>query len=172
MLKVNIHWFTVFLFVYHNNSTRKTPISWSLKESITVKVLNIWIPYKFAVVILRFEQLKRYEPFHDKPTKWLCAQGKLRSAWACAQSDQSLRFVLTGWLRTQAFFMRTAKTLIRLGRCPGWSESSLGAHAILLGLLWGGSYVDGIANSEDPDSGAVYSGSSLHFLPRPVCPKI
>ena len=25
--------------------------------------------------------------------------------------------------------MRTAKTLIRLGRCPGWSESSLGAHS-------------------------------------------
>ena len=24
---------------------------------------------------------------------------------------------------------RTAKTLIRLGRCPGWSESSLGAHS-------------------------------------------
>ena len=25
--------------------------------------------------------------------------------------------------------MRTAKTLIRLGGCPGWSESSLGAHS-------------------------------------------
>ena len=25
--------------------------------------------------------------------------------------------------------MRTAKTLIRLCRCPGWSESSLGAHS-------------------------------------------
>ena len=32
--------------------------------------------------------------------------------------------------------MRTAKTLIRLG----WSESSLGAHAILLVLSWGGSF--------------------------------
>ena len=37
--------------------------------------------------------------------------------------------------------MRTAKTLIRLGRCPGWSECSLGAHAILLVLSWGGSIV-------------------------------
>ena len=27
--------------------------------------------------------------------------------------------------------MWTAKTLIRLGGCPGWSESSLGAHAVL-----------------------------------------
>ena len=30
------------------------------------------------------------------------------------------------------------KTLIRLGGCPDWSESSLGAHAILLVLSWGG----------------------------------
>ena len=27
--------------------------------------------------------------------------------------------------------MRTVKTLIRLGGCPGWSESSLGAHSFL-----------------------------------------
>ena len=37
-----------------------------------------------------------------------------------------------------------AKTQINLGilpgRCPGWSESSLGAHIILLVLSWGGSF--------------------------------
>ena len=31
----------------------------------------------------------------------------------------------------------TAKTLIRLGACPGWSESSLGVHAISMVLSWG-----------------------------------
>ena len=31
------------------------------------------------------------EPRHDKPTKCVCAQRRLRSAWASAQSDQSLR---------------------------------------------------------------------------------
>ena len=36
--------------------------------------------------------------------------------------------------------LRSAKTLIRLGRCPGWSESSLGTKAILLVLSWGGSH--------------------------------
>ena len=36
--------------------------------------------------------------------------------------------------------MQTAKTLIRLGGHPGWSESSLGTRAILLVLSWGGSY--------------------------------
>ena len=49
-----------------------------------------------------------------KPTKWVCAQRRLRSAWASAQSDQSLRCAFSGQLRTQDFFMRTAKTLIRL----------------------------------------------------------
>ena len=29
-----------------------------------------------------------------KPTKWLCAQQRLRSAWASAKSDQSLRCAL------------------------------------------------------------------------------
>ena len=36
---------------------------------------------------------------------------------------------------------RTAKIQIRLGECPGWSESSQGAHAISLVLSWGSSYV-------------------------------
>ena len=44
--------------------------------------------------------------FMTKPTKWLCAQWRLKSAWEYAQSDQSL-----------------------LGRCPGWSESSLGTQS-------------------------------------------
>ena len=33
--------------------------------------------------------------------------------------------------------MSAERRLIRLGRCPGWSESLLGAHTILLVLLWG-----------------------------------
>ena len=65
-----------------------------------------------------------------KPTKWLCAQRRHRSAWASAQSYQSLRCAHNGYLRTQAFFTRTAKTLIRLGGCPVWSESSLGAQSL------------------------------------------
>ena len=31
-----------------------------------------------------------------KPTKWVCAQRRLRSDWASAQSDQSLRCALNG----------------------------------------------------------------------------
>ena len=61
----------------------------------------------------------------------MCAQRRLRSALASAQSDQSLRSAVNRSLRTQCFFMRTATTLIRLSRCPGWSESSPGAKVIL-----------------------------------------
>ena len=61
-----------------------------------------------------------------KPTMWLCAQRGLRSAWASAQSDQSLRCPheesLGPWLHIE----RTAKTLIRLVG----SESSLGAQSL------------------------------------------
>ena len=70
----------------------------------------------------------------------LCTQRRLRSAWASVQSDESLRSALNGQLRAQCFFMRPTKTLIRLGRCSGWSESLLGAKVILLVLSWGGSY--------------------------------
>ena len=48
---------------------------------------------------------------HDmtKWTKRVCAQQRLRSAWAPSQSDQSLRCALNGQRRTQGFFMRIAK---------------------------------------------------------------
>ena len=52
--------------------------------------------------------------------------------------------------------MRSAKTLIRLGGCPGWSESSLGAHATLLVLSWGGSI------------NVLYGSNFFCLLPRVV----
>ena len=69
-----------------------------------------------------------------KPTKWHVPPVK-------TQSLIRFRCELTEKLRTQGFFMRTVKTLIRLGGCPGWSETLLGAHAILLVLSWGGSVI-------------------------------
>ena len=73
---------------------------------------------------------------HDmtKPTKRLCAQRRLRLVWACAQSGQSLRCALNGSLRIQAFFMRTAKTLIRLGGCPGCDLSLRWAQSHFVGF--------------------------------------
>ena len=69
----------------------------------------------------------------------LCAQRRLRSACASAQSDQSQPCPPEATLGPKLPIERTAKTLIRLGGCPGWSESSLGIKDILLVLSWGSS---------------------------------
>ena len=71
----------------------------------------------------------------------LCAQRRLGSAWASTQSDQSFHCPHKESLTPQLPIERTVKTLIRLGGCPGWSESSLGAKVILLVLSWGGSCI-------------------------------
>ena len=81
-----------------------------------------------------------------KPTKWLCAQQRLRSAWASAESEQSSLCALRiakDPKDSQGPKVSSCgqRRLIRLGKCPGWSESLLGAHAILLVLSWGGSVI-------------------------------
>ena len=68
----------------------------------------------------------------------MCAQGSLRSAWASAQCDQSFRCPHEESLGPYLPVEHTAKILIRLGRYPGWSESSLDADTLLLVLPWGG----------------------------------
>ena len=55
--------------------------------------------------LVRDFKSNKNEPQHDKTKKNqqnnICAQRRLRSAWASAQSDQSLRCALYGLLRTQ-----------------------------------------------------------------------
>ena len=68
----------------------------------------------------------------------LCAQRRLRSDWV----DPGVRPVWSEsslcaqWVAKDPSFQHTD----RLGGRPGWSESWLGAHAILLVLSWGGSF--------------------------------
>ena len=69
--------------------------------------------------------VKSNELPHDKTNKMACASSK--------DSDQprhppSLISVFTVCMK-KPWIERTAKTLIRLGRCPVWSESSLGAQS-------------------------------------------
>ena len=88
--------------------------------------------------------LKRFQ-YENRAKAWqnqqndLCAQRRLRSVWASAQSDQSQSCPPEAKLGPKLPTERTAKTLIRLGGCPGWSESSLGTKVILLVLSWDGS---------------------------------
>ena len=59
-----------------------------------------------------------------------CVHSEDWSDWAAsAQSDQSLRCPHEESLGPYLPIVCTAKTLIRLGGCPGWSESSLGAQS-------------------------------------------
>ena len=64
-----------------------------------------------------------------KSTKWLCAQRRLRSAWASVQSDQSLRCQPEESSGPQLLTECTAKILIRLGGCGDLSEYLLGAQS-------------------------------------------
>ena len=81
--------------------------------------------------ILCTERVNIMHLSHDmtKPTKWLCVERRLRSARASTQSDQRLRCPHEESLGQHLLIESTAKTLIRLGGCPGRSESSLGAHS-------------------------------------------
>ena len=81
------------------------------------------------------------EPPHDKTNKMVCAPSKdsdqpghppsLIRVFAVHMKDH--------WVLSYQLIERTGKTLIRLGGCPGWSESSLGAQTILFVLSRGGS---------------------------------
>ena len=71
-------------------------------------------------------------------------------AYTCAPSEDSVQpghppslirvfavRIKKAWVLS--YPLSAQRRLIRLGGCTGWSESSLGAHAILLVLSWGGS---------------------------------
>ena len=73
----------------------------------------------------------------------LCAQRRLRLERNQPRHppslNQSQRCPPEAKLGPKLPIERTVKTLIRLGGCTGWSESSLGTKFILLVLSWGGS---------------------------------
>ena len=69
----------------------------------------------------------------------VCAQQRLRSARASAQSDQSS--LCAQWVaKDLRFHHADGEDSIRLGGCPGRSESSLDRQVILLVLSCCGSY--------------------------------
>ena len=88
---------------------------------------------------LYFGTVTSNEPPHDKTNEMACAPSE--------DSDQpghppSLIIVFAVHMKkvwVLSYSISAQRRLIGLGRSPGWSESSLGAHAILLVLSWGGS---------------------------------
>ena len=68
------------------------------------------------------------------------AQLRLKSVWACSQSNQSIHCQHGSNLDHKLPLNCVIKTLIRLGGCPVWSEFLLEAYASLLVLSCHGSF--------------------------------
>ena len=86
----------------------------------TTRVIKLAITRKYACMLAASWQNQQ---------NGMCVQRRLGSAWASAQSDQSLCCQHEERLGPELPIERTAKTLVRLGGYPGWSEPSLGAHS-------------------------------------------
>ena len=70
-----------------------TPYGPALTCAIWILILSeTYLYYIYNWFILRGKMSR----LMTKPTKWLCTQRRLRSAWASAQTDQSLRCALDG----------------------------------------------------------------------------
>ena len=82
---------------------------------------------------------KKIEPRYDKTNKMIYAPSEDSDQHGHPPSLIRLRCRPEAKLGLKLPIERTVKTLIRLGGCPGWSESSLGTKVILLVSSWGGS---------------------------------
>ena len=115
-------------------------ISWTPKMDF----FHLWLHIRWNKIWFCTEK-NQMSHVMRKPVYAIWAMLWQTNKMICLPSDDSdpprlfsLPSALNGKLRTKCFFMRTAKTLIRLGRYPGWSESLLNAKFILLVLSWGG----------------------------------
>ena len=108
---------------------------------ITVKVVRFWTGRsgqnsdQTDLYCLPFRHIAVWATIRQNQGNDLCAQRRLGSTWASTQSDQGLRYVLSGQVRTQGFLMRTAKALIRLGGCPVWSWVFTGHTGNFVGFV-------------------------------------
>ena len=75
-----------------------------------------------------------------KPTKLLYAQRRFRSAWAFAQSDQSLHWALSGVAKGPSFLHADSEDSDQTGRMPRLIWVFAGRTAIMLVLSWSGSF--------------------------------
>ena len=107
----------------------------SSKPQHNAVICKVWI-LKHLIIVT-----KLYEPEHDKTNQNdLCTQqnsgqpGQVPSLIRGFAVRMKKAWVLSYPLSAQ-------RILIRLGRCPGWSESLLGTQIILLVLSWGGSVI-------------------------------
>ena len=85
--------------------------AWTAGQIWKIKTLIYWAP---TVLMIN-------GPAHDKTNKMAYVPSEDSDQPGHLPSLINLCCALSGELRTQAFFTGLAKTLIRLGSCPGWS---------------------------------------------------
>ena len=108
---------------------------------------------------------KHFEPPHVKTNTMIFMPSDDSYQPGHPPSLISLRCALSGYIRTQFCFRRTALTLIRLGECPGWSESSLGAQIILLVLSCCGSIFIHIETTSETIAYGIVTNLHTRNLP-------
>ena len=81
-----------------------------------------------------------FERAHDKSNKMSCAPSKDSDQPGHLPSLIRVFAVRLKKLWVLSYPLSSQKRLIRLGGCPGWSESSLGTHAIFLVLSCSNSF--------------------------------
>ena len=91
-----------------------------MQPKVADKMANIVDPDQTAPSVWSWSTLfaKTYEPRHDKTNKTSVLPSLIRVFAVRMKS---------AWVRS--YLLSTQWRLIRLGGCPGWSESSLGAHS-------------------------------------------
>ena len=83
---------------------------------------------------------KPYEPHHDKTSQMECAPSEDSDQPGHPPSLIRVFAVRLKKARILSYPLSARRRLIRMGGCQGWSESSLGTHAISLVLSRCGSY--------------------------------
>ena len=106
-----------------------------------------------------------FEPPHDKTNKMTFAPSQDSDQPGHPPSQIRVFAVCMTKHWALSYPMSALQRLIRLGRCPGWSESLLGTQIILLVLSWKGSFH--YLSSEEPGlmftiSIILYSFRSVH----------
>ena len=131
----SIFFYIIFTFFFYLDTT----IFWSIFKSILYPKLRYNEPSYKEVPVYTGSRLQYTNHLITKPTKWHERHAKTQitlgirpvlSVFAvCSMDSLGPKLPSCGQQR-----------LIRLGGCPGWSESLKGANAILLVLLCASSY--------------------------------
>ena len=110
-----------------------------------------------------FYNKNKCELQHDKQQNDLCNQRRLRSAWVSVQYDQESSLCAWWEAKDPMFLYADCEDL---SGCPGWSESLMGAHAILLVLSYCGSLR--VNMQEDFIQSCKLGRVNFHFSISPI----